>query len=77
MVEYIKFVEEDHDTYPDWSGNYDTTSKEVIVCYKKQYSNYFSYSIGWTDWDGDSHYWNIKGEKNPFEVISWAYFNKE
>lgn len=77
MVEYIKFVEEDRDTYPDHSGNYDDTSKEVIVRYRKQYSSYDSYGIGYTDWDGDNHYWNVKGVNSGFNVISWAYFNKE
>jgi len=76
-MEYIKFKSGDFDTYPAHSGNWDDSSLEVIVHYKKSAFEYDSYGIGYTDWDGDNHYWNIKGEKGPFKIISWAYFERE
>lgn len=79
MLEWVKFVEEDRDTYPEWGGNWDDCSKDVIVCYSRQDKpGQIFYSEGYTDWDGDSHYWNIKPitDRIIFEVIAWTYFNK-
>ena len=76
-MEWIKFIEEDYSTWPEHSGNWDDTSKEVIVHYTVGPFNIHTYSLGYTDWDGDNHYWNIKGVKYPYKIISYAYFDKE
>lgn len=78
-MNYIKFVEGDYDTYPKWAGNWDDTSEVVLVHYKTTgYPSYNYYTTGYTDWDGDNHYWNLdKVWGSKYEVISWSYFDKE
>ena len=80
MVEWIKFVEEDISTLPEWSGNWDACSKEVLVEYTVRNHSQKQYGVGYADWDGDNHYWNIipiTGNIQLKEVLRWAYFNKE
>lgn len=78
MVEWIKFVEGDYDTYPRHSKNWDDTSEIVLVHYKSGVFKYDYYCTGYTDWDGDNHYWNLDRRLiGDYEVVSWAYFNRE
>lgn len=80
MVEWIKFVEEDRNTYPEWGGNWDDSSKEVLIEYTVRNHSQKQFGVGYTDWDGDNHYWNvipITGNIQLKEVLRWAYFNKE